>query len=1253
MATSDDTLPPTENTHKILGARIAKKLYGMINKGYVEICNLILDVKPYGEQFFSSLGSAIIMQTAYDMYEDDQLSKSQFMLLRNDLNKKSYEFVKSTFDIIVESGIITKELLNSTNENVAKFCVQRLIEYFKSNNLEYDEEKWNKIIKKELIDKKIVSLDTPIRTSAKINAKKIVEKEISDKYAQKFGKQIDLTNSNNPDYIKLSGIRTIKELEFEISNKKFINTVEDLHYTGIAISQIGSLTKNKDVVKTGTAIMGVASFATGIGASFGFGSATTLAMGPIGWSTLILGGTIMIAQSLDNPSQNNGIYIILQAQSQLLNQMRVEMHERFNQLLKILNNQQQLYLNKFCKITSNIDTIIEYQKLVNNKIQLLMHKIDSTNTNINEKFVSVMTTITQENIIREKENIIKIIKQISLDTRDNFDENMRFILSNATTLNEIMSGYFDITTNPDRILQRFGKIRHEFNINSCVVIANNICKTNVNCFHFSPEQIINFVKKITVESVDYEYGDYILGIFLNNSLLENLLAKIRESPVIKKKYLFLINNFGIWSLLIYDIVLNNYEYIGRNIDFIKNIIMSNISNVKFNNLFEKTKKIKFTDQTFEILNYINEKCNPVKLTKIQLIELIRNSENKFNIGQLQNPVLFCVFLNIIIEKINAQKNPEGNFPTGCISIPLYRQLITLTHKIVDYYDFISFCRDDNIYKTMFDNFVLEQRNVKSEITKYYIRNFESEFELLSIQLKELYRTNTCALIEIFANQTIPIGMDYHYLWFKDESHHTHGKFCTQSRTTTVHSDHSKNYRDHMTSQITHHINHALEQTRNALAQINQTNDYILINNNQMHNLKVPKIIPEFMQCLNYSGPMLKTSNLMKSSKFIPDNVFILQFLNPKNYEIIFKYRIANGKFYIFTICNTCIIIINEILFEPLFYKGDEAIFWFWYGGNINMNGSCKTLYRTDTSLENVWVHTMWIPEYTTRKPVDIEKFTQVHLSKSTDNMLKFYLMQKIYLKFNENIKHDLTLQKHFNKLDTAYYTICEFLSNTYANVDISKIFTTQYNNSKQINALIEKSKDNMLDFNTIVINELIKKYGDIVLNSDDIRQKIYEELYELSSNIENTTNLLEINNQIIIQSENLITEKILNNGNPNTDSNDMEIKSNSNWLELFDTKNRFCYLMKEIECVVTERFSASEKMDFNREVTNTLLKIIEIIQTNPVELRGFDVSGFVNATTQEFNEKIRNGIKCNYKEHLKKCILTLSANQQIPMLKLI
>jgi hypothetical protein len=87
-------------------------------------------------------------------------------------------------------------------------------------------------------------------------------------------------------------------------------------------------------------------------------------------------------------------------------------------------------------------------------------------------------------------------------------------------------------------------------------------------------------------------------------------------------------------------------------------------------------------------------------------------------------------------------------------------------------------------------------------------------------------------------------------------------------------------------------------------------------------------------------------------------------------------------------------------------------------------------------------------------------------------------------------------------------------------------------------------------------------------------------------------------------------------------------------------------MLKDIEGCVTDRFSPSEKMEFNAEVTTTLLKIIEVVQHNPEELAGFDISGFISEATKSYEKKINNGIESTFKEHITESVKTLTNAQK-------
>lgn len=1251
-----------EEMTKALGARVADKFVDFATRGLGSVVEIAMEAGPYAQQLFSAVGSAVIMSTVYDLYDDDVINREQFLELRSTLNKSSHEFLKTNYDIVVES---TKIIGNKVS-TASSFVMPKVKQYLDSINAKCDDTKWCKNMKDYLIEKGVVSARTPLRltsatsttsTKPKCNFNKKLELEIRDKFTAKLNKSIpdDPSTYTSPEITKLSQLNTLNSAKaYMRQNAKFVSTVENTHYSGTAIAQIGILTGNDDVVKVGTGIIGVAGIATGIGATLGYGTPACLAMGPLGWTTLVLGGAIALTQALKRTPQNNTLQQTMQAFGQLLNQMRTEMHERFNQIIRILNANQQQFLNQFSAINSNVDSVMDFLRLIDTDIKTISSKIQNINNNINDNFETIMRTLTLDKIVSKREKIQMEITRMRIETRDNFVENMSKLISSATTINELLSGYNDVVSSNGRILQRFGKVRSEFNINSCVQIVRKICLKTKTVFQFNSSQILGYIKKMCDLSADYSFTECLVGIFINTQSIQNILdesdsdshsSSCSSSSGSRKRYHYIpINNFGIWSLLVVDNVLNQMEYFGKQSYFLKNIIMNDVSNVTYNNsdhMYDED--VSNSKITLHILSKITTDCtghtghtghtehtgHTIQRKKdpnfSKLIADISSESPTFNIGGLQNPLFFSLYLNVMIEKICEQKNSDGRFPEGFLSIPMYKELLCLTHQIAQYYDFVSICRTPELYTLPMIEYNNARTEVVNSIKTYYENSNNTTFSEKLVKLNEIYRKNITDECELFRTQQIIITPSYADHWFLNKSKHVCGKFCQGSEDNQQDGGRYNNYQNHMNGQVEAHKNNGLAQARRYISNLNKfletTTNTVKVKNIFVDTIgTVPKYMPQFIMPKirdNSRFPILRAKPEMIN--LIPNDVFILQMMNPQKYIISFEYviseysdkRITTGtKLRLNILCGNSCIVSKFYDYDPLFYTGAEAVLWFWEGGHINQDvHNCSTSHYSDYSCDNRWDHTIWWPNYSDRAGVNINAYI---FSYTTDKIqqLETYItpitpitpgskitltnvirmeIDDIYKEHNKNMKNSDELAIVFKKLDAKYHTVCALLA--CANVDETKVFSPslvciKIHNSQQILSYAESSRH--------VLNYSLTTFKETPVSASTFANS----------------------------------------------------STSSHWMEYGNTTNRFCKLLKDIEGCVTERFSASEKMEFNAEVTSTLLKIIEVVQHNPEELKGLDISGFISRATRSFEEKISRGIETTFKNHIKESLLTLTDSQR-------
>lgn len=459
--------------HNKLGLRIVEKVKNIITRGYDETVKLTEDLYPYFVQMCDSYGSCILSQIATDLNED-LINREEFNEWKNKLNIKSLNFIKTNIEIYKEAK---KQIFE--------------ISFIKSIDNIFDD------VKKNLLDKNIIK---PIDT---IN-------EISDK---------TLTFELNEKSLLMLEKNTITH---DINNFNFKNLLDkknlhELNACGSCLVSVGHITNKNDLINIGTGIIGACNIGNAIQSMLSSGS-----LGPFGIASAILSGIAMIFQTFKKNKNDNQLQNFLINLSKFLCQMRNEMHECFNNIENILNEQQQLYLNNFYQIHSNVNLIQDMLEYTNLNILIIEEKINTIHENINVQFDKIINIMTFDKIIIERERIAREISVIKIS--ENFNENLQNIISNISNTNEAMSGYYRIELFKDRV-----NLGSEFNINSAVQIVSNIFNQENNIEHLQNPLLFSLLLNILMDKInEQKHDEHFIEGFISFKIYHELLNILNQ-----------------------------------------------------------------------------------------------------------------------------------------------------------------------------------------------------------------------------------------------------------------------------------------------------------------------------------------------------------------------------------------------------------------------------------------------------------------------------------------------------------------------------------------------------------------------------------------------------------------------------------------------------------------------------------------------------------------------------------------------------
>lgn len=940
-------------------------------------------------------------------------------------------------------------------------------------------------------------------------------------------KNITKQNSKNETNVKqfTKQFETITQTIQKQTPQSILNkdTFEPIFKYGEIATQIGVLTHKQDLINTGCGIIGA------------MGIFKNLALVPTPDNIIgVLNGIIQLTGAFRKNKQDETFKNFALSVMNLLATIRQEMHELFDKTFKMLNSNQQELLNKFCSVDNKLENLMNLCNLIETKQTNFYNNLIKSNIQIQHVCTDILNKITDTNIIAQKISIMNDIRRLQLESKDKFDNNLIELLAKINTINDILSG-----TSLNHNLP------YEFNINAMV---NYVTKFDFYIFqtkHIARyiEEKLNCVTKIIVTSDD--------------------LASLIEDGII-----IIFDNMGHLSFM--QIIYANeitYSglYYGTYEDYVKNVSLSNVKNVSLCNFKNPIKHVPCKEH--EALN-IFMSVNDIKYNDSD-VQTINQCSN-INITNLQNPIFFALLLNTIIDKIESNE-----YISGFIADNVFAEMLGIIPKIFDYYKFAQLCRHNTRLSKLL---VLDIQNafdaLKQEFENYYMQQMNM---LIDKQIIDLKKIDYPILIDNFRDEPITINYKYHSEWFYGRNWHHTGKFAghdswsapIDSARDGLQTQLKDAYIKHMQEQITLAKDNAMKYIRNKTSSIDT---FVFTKNNK--SIQVPKILPPFIlpYVQNKNLPILTIRDELYN--LIPNNAYVLQLLSKQSivlhYDINFYTNLAHIEI---NLCNGIHIGVIGLKYNPLFYVGKEAVLYWWYGGEIPIDGEVNTAERHGSYTDNRTTMHIKYPKYKTHPCIDFRTI---------------------------NIDTDVVFYPYKDDIDNKI--------NEYYGKFIFKIKQTIFNDTNVSNKLSDLNFANCKLQMFLDCGQIEYKYDDCIYTQSQI-------------------GALDPYIEYHLQMDKPIKIKYLNANN------------GFKWLDIGNASYRYINMICNVKKYITSKMQPSKKLQYNKEVVNMLIFVIEALDIN--KSSEFDIASIIRTAYESYDQQLNCGIDITFGTHIKKTILSI------------
>ena len=1063
---------------------------------------------------------------------------------------------------------------------------------------------------KQKINKDISS--TTAKTSTSTKSKKFVEKE--------YEKSIDKTKLNdeektklkeNPDKLKEIIQEKVNKVTGEFNDKskfggltikekrEFVQTIGELGETSYLI---GSLTNSKDLISTGVIAMNTCKIASNVLIAMDSGLKLANVNG-------ILGGILVLSSFFGSKSSPyTAIMAGIRGIQDMLQNIHQDMINNFIKVYKELGEIITSIIINFKKLDLDMNVIFEKLNLISSQITHIDNKLTDIHTDISEKFKSLSERITLDDVSTKRTQFISKITNIQCRDKDMFEESMRDLLTLISVEDETLSGFKDIN-NTQRMLGRLQNLDTSYNITTLLEISKKYS-------HY------------LILASDIE--KYLLTLPINHLFPINkiLMFEMLNEKSFENMGIYPLYNKGVWSL--YVKTTERTIFYGFSSDNIFDKLMQ--LNIKVDMYIPTNKLNTFRESGLYI-------CKLIKSIIINNSSLVTSKQYKsielkpkdickipINLSQINNPLCYAICLGEICSQIESQRK-DGILPVGFISGNLFAKLIKLIENNSYYYDLALFFTDKELIQSIFDDYQKSYQEVIKEIEigkKIYWDNFNTKLNLEhKTRMMKILKTKT----EEFRKQTITDFKFSHNMWFHcDRNHHT-GKFAgSDSRSGSIHNP-ICGEQHHARDAHVNHMRKQFEDTKNDLAEL-------ILN---IFTNKIYPVLSDFSDTTgNYNKylipyiyhvdhkkdqnkyPILTLISIDSCySEFYEYQKFFANDLE-QNWLMEFTYDIIVGSdgtkyFNIQGKINDKVVVEKSQPYEPLFYSGKEAIWFYWYGGEMNLDGGSHTRQWNECYTDNVSTWTLYYPYYTKREPAQFDIFTGYQGLNATN---WYNLRELIYKRVNENY-----LEKFNGLVRNKSLTIK--LKGLMDNLDIWD------NIIKNIGKLA--NIENKISPYSFCYTDKVIRTGTEFSN--------YKLFYKMSE-CKVSDEYLIMNTVIFSNYKNAILTRWVNFNKkfifPET------------WIGVSGIDYKFFNLIKESIPLITSRYSPSEKEKWTQEMNEILIKILEVSQNSPETFTSFDLLGFIKSVKKSWEDKLSSGtIKGNFKDHVTENLLMLSNGNNV------
>jgi hypothetical protein len=1190
-----------------------KVIYEFINLITCGVSNKIMDgynICVNSQQLMTTMGSAFLHDTMCEVYPE-YIGTPEYTKSLKKINDKAYEFVKDS----CETGL---NIVSHHNYSKIKLAYKVIDESYGTQiTQKYDEIKQNIIndLKSMEPSKMSPSMTNPVNdTVSSIGNLRMTQKE--------FNARIDKANSlteEQKEQIKqdpttlsylLNVQNSVLNRNFNVSTnrenfKELTKTTGELGETAYLA---GVLSTNEDLMSTGVITMNTAKVAQSVSDIINTGMS-------LANTNNILSAIVSLSSFFGSKKDPNAyLKSAMQCIQTMLQNIHRDMITNFNKVFKELGQIKTSIIVNFRNLDMDISTIKETLNLMVNQITSLDNKLTDIHLNITDQFNSLSDRLTLDDVSEKRTEFISKITDISMRDKDLFEQSMRELITLINVDNEALSGYKDIG-NTTRMTGRLENLDPVFNINTLLEVAKKYSHALI-----LPSDVEKFLS-LTAENY--------VGIYLPVNKIQFL--EIIHSESFPTDGIYPLYNQGIWSLFVK--YREQSVFYGYSVDNIFDKIDNEHIHMDF--FVPTNKSIPFCDSGLHICRIANTvlKLGKALIKPHQTFEDI-NAEDicttPIKINFVNNPLCYAICLNEIYNQIEKQRQSDGTLTMGYMSGILFAKLSELIEKTTQYYDITLFFRNPDLIKSVFEDY----KNTYTNLIKEIEIGKKAHFKALSDKLNLDYRTRMLDIIkartEEYRAQTMEFKYDYDSDWFWCTKNHWRGKFAPADSRSQGINNPCDSVQHTLKDNYINHMRNQFETIKNKFA-----DKIINIFTNQIENCHKSATMIEFIgETSLYVSPFIYHKNHKTEPKAYPILTMIdCNFSHTTLYEyqklyhnsldtnwlIELEYEITSeNKFRLQVKINDQVLYSKEKDYEPLFYVGKEAIWFYWYGGNINVDKKQRNIYhRTDYYTDNATCVYIGYPAYTNRP--------ESQFSGMLANELDTRAWYKLYCDNNKKVNEHLSnysLKVQNKTLTTKLPKLMDEVD-VWHNILVSMMKLGNMN--QEINKIISES-------NYLVTGKDFQNYSLIITLGYLKFQKGLLTHYLDYANNKNGNNFIEYFNKINIACNTFNSQMLM----PMTYINNTGVYS------------KIVDVIKETIPLVTSRYSPSDKEKWTQEMNEILIKILEVSQNNPDTFASFDLLGFIKSVKKSWEEKVISGtVNGGFTQYAVQCLLALPNSSNV------